>query len=228
MFRGKGVRPLVVLLAALLWILSCGPGLKTISEPPSSEESCLIIGSVILQNNHYLGEETEVIKKGLRVAVIGEVERNGKKKIEGYWTTTDENGYFYLADMPKGRYALKGIRGIVSRGALVTIMNPLRFSGSVYQIQPEEIVIFEGRVFPFEPQNRIVDLQNNIFVIDRTSEQTGSVFHVAQMRFADLKLITGERINRIPAAQYFSKKYPDSPWTPHLRRYLEEVKGLLE
>ncbi len=208
-----------VLIAAL--ITGCGGSVKTLQEPPTSENTILIVGQVILQNNFYNTNQTEVVKDGIQVAVIGEVEKNGKKKIVGYWATTDPNGYFYLADVPPGNYNLKGIKGVVSRGTLVTITNPLKYTGSVFQIQPGEIVIFDGRVFPFKPQNRVIDLQHNLFVIDKTSERTGNVNHMALLSLKHVKLVTGEVANEPPVPKYFLDNYPNSPWKPYLEKLLE-------
>lgn len=217
-------RKVVVVLSVLIagiFLASCGGSLKTLNEPPTSENTVLIVGQVILQNNFYNSNQTEVVKNGIQVAIIGQVEKKGKKKIVGYWATTDPNGYFYLADVPNGTYNLKGIKGVVSRGTLVTIINPLKYTGSVFQIQPGEIVIFDGRFFPFKPQNRIVDLQHNLFVIDKTSERTGSVNQMAYMSLKNRKLITGETVNEPPVPKYFLQKYPTSPWKPYLEKLLE-------
>ncbi|NOY78471.1 MAG: hypothetical protein GXO76_11445 [Calditrichaeota bacterium] len=217
-------RKVVLLLS--VWLIGivlagCGGNLKSLTQPPTSENTVLIIGQVILENNFYNTNQTEVVKNGIQVAVIGQIEKNGKKKIVGYWATTDENGYFYLADVPNGVYNLKGIKGVVSRGTLVTITNPLKYTGSVFQIQPGEIVIFDGRFFPFKPQNRIVDLQHNLFVIDKTSERTGSVNHMAYLSLKNAKLVTGETITEPPVPKYFLEKYPTSPWKPYLEKLLE-------
>jgi len=219
MYR-KFVLVLSIWIAGIVFA-SCGGSLKTLNELPTSENTVLIVGQVVLENNFYNTNQTEVVKNGIQVAVIGQIEKNGKKKIVGYWTTTDENGYFYLADVPNGTYNLKGIKGVVSRGTLVTITNPLKYTGSVFQIQPGEIVIFDGRFFPFKPQNRIVDLQHNLFVIDKTSERTGSVNHMAYMSLKHAKLVTGETITEPPVPKYFLEKYPTSPWKPYLEKLLE-------
>ena len=217
-------RKVAVVLSVLIagvFLASCGSSLKSLNEPPTSENAVLIVGQVILQNNFYNTNQTEVVKNGIQVAVIGQIEKNGKKKTVGYWATTDDDGYFYLADVPNGVYNLKGIKGVVSRGTLVTITNPLKYTGSVFQIQPGEIVIFDGRFFPFKPQNRIVDLQHNLFIIDKTSERTGSVDHMAYMTLKNAKLVTGETISEPPVPKYFLKKYPTSPWKPYMEKLLE-------
>ncbi len=213
----------LVFLAGLL--AGCGGSMKTLQEPPTSENTILIVGQVLLENNFYNTNQTEVVKDGIQVAIIGEVNKNGKKKIVGYWATTDPNGYFYLADVPPGKYNIKGIKGVVSRGTLVTITNPLKYSGSVFQIQPGEIVIFDGKIFPFSPQNRVIDLQHNLFIIDKTSERTGNVNHMAMLALKNVKLVTGEVANEDPVPKYFIQKYPNSPWKPYLEKLLEsEVK----
>lgn len=217
-------RKVVAVLSVLItgfFLTSCGGSLKTLNEPPTSENTVIIVGQVILQNNFYNSNQTEVVKNGIQVAVIGQIKKNGKKKTVGYWATTDDNGYFYIADVPNGVYNLKGIKGVVSRGTLVTITNPLKYTGSVFQIQPSEIVIFDGRFFPFKPQNRVVDLQHNLFVIDKTSERTGSVNQMAYMTLKNAKLVTGETISEPPVPKYFLKKYPTSPWKPYLEKLLE-------
>ncbi|GBD92532.1 hypothetical protein BMS3Abin05_00104 [bacterium BMS3Abin05] len=216
-------RIVVIVLSSVFFSIiaaGCGGNLKTLNEPPASKNTILIIGQVILQNYFYNTDQTEVIKDGIQVAVIGKIEKNGKNKIVGYWATTDKNGYFYLADLPPGQYNLKGIKSVVARGTLITIINPLKYTGSIFQIQPGEIVIFDGTYLPYKAQNRVIDLLHNVFTIDKTSENTGNVNHRTYLSLKNAKLVTGEMITEPPVPKYFLSKYPANPWKPYLEKVL--------
>jgi hypothetical protein len=197
-------------------LIACAAGIKGLKEP-TSENSLLVIGSVVFENN-YFDDRAEVYQKGIEVAILARYEEDGKTKTKGYWTTSDENGYFFLSNVPKGQYALKGIRLAMGRGTLLTISNPLRYSGSVYVIQRGEHVIFDGDYFAYEPRGRIVNLEHNYFAIDQTSNRTFHVEHLAQAEVEDQKLVTGKILNLPPVEQYFIEKYPQSSWVPLLEK----------
>ena len=209
----------VASFAALLFSVSCGGGIKGLKEPTTGD-AFMVIGSVFLENN-YFDDRAEVYMQGIEVAILAREEVGGKTKTKGYWTTTDENGYFMLADVPPGKYTLKGIRLTMSKGTFFTITNTLRYTGSTFVIQNKETVIFDGDYFGTQPKGRIVNLEYNHFAIDRTSEHSGHVNHLALPVIKDLKVVTGETLNLPPVEQYFIDKYPQSAWVPILKKSLE-------
>jgi hypothetical protein len=210
----------ILLFAVVAMIMGCaGTSLQGFKEP-TSDETMLIVGSVILEDNYYT-EETAVYKKNIEVAVLGKSEAGEQL---AFWTTTDENGYFSIADVPKGEYALKAIRVLIGQGSFVTIENRLRVSSDAYWLSTKQTVIFRGEYFPFEPKDRITSLQHNHFMVDRMSQSTQRVNHSAKNRLENLKLVSGETISAGQVEEYFIEKYPQSAWVPFLKKAADIVR----
>ena len=200
------------LLLGCLMILHCATGMQTL-KAPTGEQSFLVIGSIIFQSN-YLGYKAEVLRSDIEVAVMGRIEEKGEVKITGYWTMTDRNGYFFLADVPPGQYVVKGVRLTLSDGTRLVISSPLRQPGDLgFQRQDTESIIFTGNYFPHHPRGRIMNLEHNYFTIDRTMR----IGHTTQQSVQDLELVTGERIDLPRVQDHFIEKYPDSEWIPFLK-----------
>ena len=210
----------VLLILVIAALMGCAGTASHGFKEPTSEETMLVVGAVILEDNYYT-EEVAVYKKSIEVAVMGKSEAGEKL---AFWTTTDENGYFAIADVPKGEYALKAIRILIGRGSFVTIENRLRVSSDVYMLSSKQTVIFRGEYFPFEPKERVVSLQHSHFVLDRMSQSTRRVNYLAKSRLQDLKLVSGETYSAGPVEEYFVQKYSESAWVPHLKKAAEIVR----
>ena len=123
---------------------------------PADDESYLIIGSILVQNN-YLSYKAEICRKKIEVAILGKIEENGNVKTTGYWTMTDENGYVFVADVPPGEYTVKGIRLTLSDGNRLVISSPLPMPGNLgFHLQNTEGIVFDGDYFPHEAKGRIM------------------------------------------------------------------------
>jgi len=209
------MKKLFLLAAVAIFILSlsCASGLQGFKEP-TSDDTMIVVGQVIIEDNYY-SQETAVYKEGIEVAILG---RTAEGKDIALWANTDENGYFALADVPKGEYALKGVRALIGRGSLVTIVNRLRLSTDTFMLTSKQSIIFNGQYFPFEPVGRVQSLQHNIFQLDRMSATTNQVNYVLKNTLKNFKLVNGEILNEGPVEEYFIKKHPDSAW----RKALEE------
>jgi hypothetical protein len=199
----------LVLMAAL--ILSCAAGLQGFKEP-TSDNTMLVVGQVLIEDNYYT-EETAVYKASIEVAVMG---KTSEGKRLGLWANTDENGYFSIADAPKGEYVIKGVRALIGRGSLVNITNRLRLSTDVYTVSGQSTMLFNGEYFPFEPVGRIQSLQHNIFRLDRMSSTTNQVNHMVSNFPKDIKLVDGEILTAGPVEEYFIQKHPASAWVSFL------------
>lgn len=208
-------RSWIGLLLGCLMILHCATGMQTL-KAPTGDQSYLIVGSILFQNN-YLSYKAEVCRAGIEVAILGMVEENGVVKMKGHWTMTDQNGYFFLADVPPGKYALKGVRLTLSDGNRLVVYSPLRYPGDLgFLLQETEGIVFEGDHFPLKPRGRIMNLEHNYFTIDRTLK----IGHTSRQSVQDLELVTGERIDLPRVQDYFIETYPDSEWIPLLKESL--------
>ena len=200
------------LLLCCLMMLQCATGTQSL-KPPADDRSFLLIGSILFQSS-YLDYEAEVLRGSIEVAILGMTEEDGRVKKKGYWTMTDDDGYFFLDNMPPGQYALKGLMLTLSDGTRLIISSPLRYPGDLgFVLQDTEGIIFEGNHFPLKPQGRIMNLEHNYFTIDRTSK----IGHAARPSTQGLELITGERIDLPPVPEYFIEAYPESAWLPLLK-----------
>ena len=206
---------LKILLIILVFILiySCGQKYKGFIEP-SSENSMLVVGRVIVEDKGYT-ERPEVYKKDLRIAIYG-VGNDGRDI--GEWVTTDENGYFVLADIPNGEYAIKAVRLTVGAGQLLTIESRLNFADDPYLITNREFFIFDGGYFPFEPVGRIQSLKHHIFIIDQSNRNILMVRNMVFYTLKDYKLHNGEVLNAAPVERYFIEKHPNSAWNKYLEQ----------
>jgi len=195
----------------LIFISGCAQHFKGFAEP-ETENSMLVVGRVIVEDKGYT-EKLEVYKKDLRIAIYG-VEDDGDET--GVWVTTDENGYFVLANVPKGEYAIKAVRLTVGAGQLLTIENRLSFGNDPYLITNREFFIFDGGYFPFEPFGRIQSLKHHIFTLDQSNRNILMVRNTSMYSLKDYMLHNGEVLNAGPVEKYFINKHPDSGWNKYL------------
>ena len=69
---------------------------------------CIVVGALLVENNG-VDDFYDAMKSDITVILVGKSIINGEESIEGYRIKTDENGYFYLPNVPQGAYVLKGI-----------------------------------------------------------------------------------------------------------------------
>ena len=211
---------MTILILIYGYIFNCGSSFQTLKEP-SSEQSHLVIGAVILEDNYYT-QFGSVHLEDIEVAILSETVSEGDIKISGYWTRTDENGFFQLSDVPRGRYAITGIRLYLRNGELLVISNPLNSGKSEFIIQESDHVPFMGQYFKIEPQGRIVNLQNNLFIIEQESRTYYHVEHICQKSFSKRKMVDGSYLEMMPVDAYFLQKYPTSSWGSIIKQSNEE------
>lgn len=201
----------VLLLAVFAVIAGCGGGLSGFKEP-TLDNTMIIVGRVIIEDNYY-SQETGVYKQDLEIAILGKTP-DGKSL--GYWTSSDKDGYFAIADVPEGEYVLKGVRTLIGRGSQITINNRLRLSSDQYMVTSKPTVIFNGQYFPYEKTGRVISLQQNIFTLDRMSAQTNQVNYKVKHTLQNVELVNGETLNDGPVEKHFMELYPASAWQSDL------------
>jgi hypothetical protein len=159
-----------------------------------------------------------VLKKDIEVAILAEIEENGAPKTTGYWTKTDENGYFYLLNVPPGKYALTGVRLFLPDQKPLIIANPLTDENSIYQIKPEDHIGFIGNYFDILPRGKVVNLQTNYFSVDAESRVYYDVKYLRRKAFSGLRLVDGTQLDLMPADKYFLNQFAGSGWIEILRQ----------
>lgn len=199
------------LLIIPVLFLHCASTAKGFVEP-SLDDNMLVIGSVIVEDNGYTDKRT-VYKKDIRVAIMGK-SANGTEA--GYWAKTDENGYFVLADVPRGVYVLKAIQLSVGYGDFVTIDNRLNSPNDTYLISQKANILFNASYFPELSASRIQNLKHTVFTLDVTNRRVMSVRFDNAISLKDYKFHNGETLTTDRVETYFIEKYPESAWRSSL------------
>ncbi len=193
-------------------MLSCAAGVHYYKfVEPASDDSLLLIGQIIVEDNQFSGR-FDVIKSGIEVAVLGRPE-NGQ--VTGLWATTDKDGYFALANVPKGDYALKGIRLTLSNGARITLSNPLIKEINYFRFNDGENILIEGDYFPYHAVGRVLSFQHNLFRLNPKISMFSLEYDTRQI-LKEHKLVDGSIANDGPVEEYFLNKYPDTVWRDDL------------
>ena len=210
------LKKFVLLLAAVgLFSLSCGGGLELGFKEPTQNDTMLVVGRVLLEIGTTL---TAGIYDGeLSVGIVGQTDAG---KIVGYWTKADLDGYYAVADVPKGRYMIKTLRAMVRDVGVVTITSRLTGGNNFYFLSKDEFVPFSGDYFPFKPQGRVVDLTHLVVQLEDPSLAKIPVQSRFYETLSQYKTVTGQVRNEGPVARYFLNKYPDSLWKIELEKAL--------
>jgi hypothetical protein len=194
-------------------LVGCAGTIRQGFKEPSSVDSMLIIGSIIVEDNYYT-KEIGVYRDGIEVAILGRTE---KGKALAFWTVTDKNGYFSIGDVPKGEYTLKGFHVLLKDGSYVTVSNRLNYISDPFLVAESELIIFEGREFTIKPVNRIVNLQHNHFILTAMSRGSRIVNHTVLSIIDSERLVDGKVYSEGPVVEYIMKKYPESQWISELK-----------
>ncbi len=208
------MKKILIISFMVILVLGCAATLPKMEEP--AEGKNLVIGSVIFENNGYQ-DRNDVYFDNIEVAIIGIYKENGKEKVFGKWTRTDKNGYFFIPNVPDGRYALKGLRINMSGQAFLTIVNEFRTLVDNYKIWPTENITFSGEYFKTEPQNRIINLKHNYF----TFFQNREIRYGAYDKIDQFQASNGDVITRPMIFKYFIENYPQSGWNKYLQKILD-------
>jgi len=193
-----------------LWI-SCGAGLEMGFNEPSSNDTMLVVGRIMLEIGTTL---TAGIYDGeMSVAVVGQDE---KGKTIGFWTKTDPEGYYAFADVPRGKYMVKTIKAMVRDVGLVTITSRLTGGNNYYYFSKEEFVPLTGDYFPYEAAGRVLDLRHLVIRLEDPDLAKIPVQSSSFVRLSDYRTVTGEIIKAAPVPQHFVDQYPESAWKSDL------------
>ena len=204
------------LLLSLIFILivGCATTAPNIQEPV--DDRCLIIGAIILDIDGYRDLNTSLFEH-IDVAIVGEtVAEQGIKRV-AFWAETDENGYFYVENVPPGRYALKGIKARSIDIGELTLVNELTDAARNYfQISPANDIPMTGDLFDLKDNHRIVNFQYNVFTLHRN----GIVDFRRMKLIRNFKLSAGDVIDLPPVPSHFLDEFPACGWSAFLELQL--------
>lgn len=190
--------------------INCGSSLQNLPQPHESKN--LIIGSLIFEIDGYQNIY-RTFRDNIEVAIVGRYVENGQLKQFGEWVITDEYGYFYLANVPDGEYAIKGFRSRVISIGDVTVVNYLNNPDrNYYELLHNDLIGFNADLFDTRQNHRIINFQHNVFKLF----QNEIVEHKRLNRLRDYKLSDGNEIDEQPVPVYYIENFPDSGWENYL------------
>lgn len=199
-----------ILLPAIIIYLYCSTTVKMLPEPVENKN--LIIGSLIFDIDGY-EDNFITIQGNIEMVIIGKYVKDNDIKNFMQWTTTDENGYFYIPNVPDGEYAIKGFRThLIGLGNLTIeneLIDPQR---NYFEIKAQDIISSSGELFDTRSYQRIINFKHNIITLHRG----GIIDDDWYNRIQNLKLSTGEIIDRPPVPIYFIEKFEGSGWEDYL------------
>ena len=203
-------KSLLILLVVAINLFNCSSSVQMLPEPVENKN--LLIGSLIFDIDGYQDNFT-AIRQNIEIVIIGRSVKEGDFKNFSQWTTTDENGYFFIANVPDGDYAIKGFRThLIGLGNLIIeneLMDPER---NYFELKNSDIISMTGNLFDVRPNQRIINFHHNIITLHRS----GIIEDEKYDRLQEVKLATGEILNCPPVPIYFMEKYEGSGWDSFL------------
>jgi hypothetical protein len=207
-----------IILATIIFaigLFSCSSSVQMLPEP--IENKNLLIGSLMFDIDGYEDNFT-TIRQNIEVVIIGRFVEDGNIKNFSQWVTTDENGYFFIANVPDGEYAIKGFRThLIGLGNLTIeneLIDPQR---NYFELKGMDVISMTGNLFDVRSDQRIVNFRYNIITLHRSSIIDNRRYD----RLQDVKLSTGEVLNSPPIPIYFLEKFERTGWENYLNSQLK-------
>lgn len=199
--------------SALIFMFSCSGAVQMVPEPAGNGN--LLIGAVILNIDGYK-DTFLTLQDGIEVAVVGRYFENGVEKKFGRWVRTDEEGCFFISNVPEGEYAIKGfVVNQIGLGELRIANELIDAQRNYYELNVFDTIGFSADLFDTRSVKRIVNLNYNIFTIYANELVDFKKYEVLR----DFKLTTGGEVNAPPLPVWFIETYPESGWADYLNIY---------
>jgi len=206
--------PLVLIIFSIL-LFGCSGSVQMLPAP--AENKNLLIGSLLFDIDGYEDNFT-TLRKNIELVIVGRYAEGNDIKNFSQWVTTDEDGYFYIANVPDGEYAIKGFRTyLIGLGNLTVENELLDPQRNYFVLKNEYFISTTGELFDVRSGQHIVNFQHNIITLHRG----GIIDNQRYDRLQDLKLSTGEVLNRPPVPVYFMEKFEGSGWENYLAAQLQ-------
>ncbi len=193
-----------------IFLLNCSSSEQMMPEP--IEQRNLLIGSIIFDIDGYRDNFT-TIRHNIEVAIIGKVVKGDEIQNFSQWTVTDEQGYFFIANIPAGEYAIKGFRThLIDLGNMVIeneLIDPQR---NYFELKNSDVIAMTGELFDVRSNHQIVNFRHNIITLHRN----GIIENERYDRLQDFKLSTGEILNAPSVSIYFIEKFEGTGWESYL------------
>ena len=213
----KAILPILILI--LFSCSSLEPMSMKITDP-LDDEKIIIIGCLVTENMG-VDETYESIEEGTEVVIVGKSEISGTEEIKGYHIKTDENGYYFLENVPKGSYVIKGARVFIANSFSVNIISEWRTLETSYFIPylQEELIRHDVKYFPASSkEKRVINWGITYFGLSKGSEEPGpvgvsnNVLYQHYLSLNNQKINIGKEYNKPDPVTYFKQKFPKSKW----------------
>ena len=203
----KKVFPRILSLGLIGFNLGCWSAQNKLVEP-KKPDTMAVIGSIAIDLFEYRGI-TMTYRADVEVIIAGVYKEKGQTVHKNYWVRTDDRGYFFLVNLPRGEYALRGFRfQTVGPSYFITAVNLLRDEKDDFLVTQSASIPEGAYFFKYPAQNRFVNLRHNYFIVDRGQ----TVHHKVYFQMDNLRLVTGKTLLEPDVLTYFKAKYPGSAW----------------
>jgi hypothetical protein len=182
----------------------CGTGTIQLYMQEPEEGKCIVVGALLVENNG-VDDFYDVSKSEITVILVGKSIINGEESIEGYRLKTDENGYFFLPNVPQGAYVMKGIEVSLGYKGLTLITS--RWDGARQIFMPTATMIdYVVRSWPEEVSGCVNDVGINYLMIDPSMGIYSDRYSELRNNVLALKDISHTMAN---PQNYFREKHPN-------------------
>lgn len=181
----------------------CGSSITQLKMQEPEEGKCIVTGAILVENNG-VDDYYKVHKSKITVIVVGKSMVNGEEAIEGYRLKTDENGYFFLPNVPQGAYVVKGLELSIGYGGVRLITSRWDGNRQIFH-SAENMIDYVVRSWPEEVLECVNDMGINYFMIDPSMGIYSNQYFELRENVLALKDITHTMLN---PKIYYQDKYP--------------------
>lgn len=209
----------ILIISTIALGIGCSSSSRLVKEwQEPLEQKVLIIGNILVENiNQGYGFENWGMP--IQIVLLGKDEAGIVHKFE---TSTDEKGYFFIANVPHGQYLIKEIVLPVSGGWPVKIVNDWDSPNSrFYQVRhPEQPTDYVASWFPPKSNLRVIDFNIMWFGLRTAQISDISEKSVGEILFTQKKeslksyrfYPDGTPYSRAEPHAFFQGKFPESEW----------------
>ena len=198
----KFISALLIFLAIII-LSGCGTGATQLKMQEPEEGKCIVVGALLVENNG-VDDFYDVMKSEITVILVGKSIINGEESVEGYRIKTDENGYFFLPNVPQGAYVLKGIEVSLGYKGLTLITSRWDGARQIYTPAPN-MIDYVVRSWPEEVLESVNDMGINYMMIDPSMGIYSDRYAELKNSTLALKDISHTMSN---PENYYREKYP--------------------
>ena len=182
-----------------------GSGMQLIMREPE-DGNCIVVGAILVENNG-VDDVYNAVKSGIIAIVVGRSIQNGEEVLDAYRVKTDENGYFFLPNVPKGSYVLKGMEVTLGYKGLTMVTSRWDGTRQIYYPSESSMIDYVVRIWPDEETTRCIhDMGIRYFMVDPSMGIYANRFAELKNHTLALKDIPQTMVN---PENYYRRQYPD-------------------